>query len=519
MSGEDLAGSGMKVRAKKNIAAVSGLTGISRVLGFVRDMVLAWLLGAGFLADAFIVAFRIPNLLRRFMAEGAVSVAFVPVFSEAKERDGIENAFVLARGIFTLMFLVLTAVVIVGEIVAPAVVAVIAPGFINNEAFDTAVHLTRIMFPYILLIGIVALFMGILNSLGHFSAPAASPILLNVFMIGTPIVFYVMFPAFSSPADAFAWGVIFGGIAQVLLHVIPLRRLRVPLLLSWNFIHPRLMQVASLMGVAAIGASVYQINVFVGTLLASLLATGSVSYLYYANRIVELPLGLFAFAVGNVMLPSMSRAYARSDPQKLSSLVGGSVSVVMVFTIPATIGIMVLAEPIFSMLFLRGAFTMQDALASAYALRMYAIGLCAVGISRILTQALYAMQQARSVVRISWIVLAINILLCVALMVPMKHAGIALASSISVSFQVILLYRVLVRKGIRPGGVPLMHYARMIAAGIGMGICLIPFLAMQFWFEGFTLSGLGLLFLSIFSGAVVYFGLLWVLGFRQSYTM
>jgi len=505
----------MKIRSKRNIATVSGLTGVSRVLGFVRDMVLAWLLGAGFLADAFIVAFRIPNLLRRFMAEGAVSVAFVPVFSEAKERDGIEKAFVLARGVFTFMFLALTAVVIVGEIIAPAVVAAIAPGFIDNEAFDTAVHLTRIMFPYILLIGIVALFMGILNSLGHFSVPAASPILLNVFMIGMPIVFYVLIPVFSSPADAFAWGVILGGIAQVILHMIPLKRLRVPLGLSWSFYHPRLRQVASLMGVAAIGASVYQINVFVGTLLASLLATGSVSYLYYANRIVELPLGLFAFAVGNVMLPSMSTAYARSDTKGLSSLMGESVSAVLVFTIPATIGIMVLAEPIFSILFLRGAFTMQDALASAYALRMYALGLCAVGISRILTQTLYAMQQARSAVNIAWIALGINILACLALMGFMQHAGIALASSISVSLQVMILYRVLVKKGISFEKIPFVKYAKMIAAATGMGVCLIPFLSMQFWFEGFTFRGLILLLTSILSGAVIYFSLLWMFGFRR----
>jgi len=505
----------MKMGVRKNIATVSGLTGISRILGFIRDMVLAWLLGAGILADAFIVAFRIPNLLRRFMAEGAVSVAFVPVFSEAKERDGIEKAFVLARGVFTLMFLGLTAVVIVGEIIAPAVVAAIAPGFINNEAFDVAVHLTRIMFPYILLIGIVALFMGILNSLGHFSAPAAAPILLNVFMIGIPIIGYVLIPVFSSPADAFAWGVILGGIAQILLQVVPLRRLGVPLRLTGSFCHPRLRQVASLMGVAAIGASVYQINVFIGTLLASLLSTGSVSYLYYANRIVELPLGLFAFAVGNVMLPSMSTAYARSDHQGLSSLVDDSIKTVMVFTVPATVGIMVLAEPIFSMLFMRGAFTMADALASAYALRMYALGLCAVGISRILTQALYAMQQARSVVNIAWIALVINVLFSVILMGPMQHAGIALASSVSVFLQIIILYRVLVGKGVSAEKVSFVHYGKMIAASAGMGVCLIPFMAMQFWLEGCTLKGVSLLFGAIITGAASYFSLLWLMGFRR----
>lgn len=505
----------MKKSAKKNIVTVSGLTGISRILGFVRDMVLAWLLGAGHLADAFIVAFRIPNLLRRFMAEGAVSVAFVPVFSESKEQDGLDKAFMLARGIFTLMFFSLTALVIIGEIIAPALVAAIAPGFINNETFDTAVHLTRIMFPYILLIGIVALFMGILNSMGHFSAPAGAPILLNIFMIGMPVIFHVMIPVFASPADAFAWGVILGGIAQVILHLIPLKRLHVPLGLTRDFYHPRLRQVASLMGVAAIGASVYQINVFIGTLLASLLATGSVSYLYYANRIVELPLGLFAFAVGNVMLPAMSTAHARKDISKLSSLMGDSFLAVLIFTIPATIGIMVLAEPIFTILFMRGAFTLQDSLLSAYALRMYALGLCAVGCSRILTQTLYAMQEAKVVVNIAWLTLVMNVLLCLVLMQFMQHAGIALASSISVAVQVIILYRALQKRGIHFAQKSFRRYAKMLVAALAMGVCLYPFLATRFWLDGLTLTSAAMLLFCVVSGAAVYFGLLWLMGFRH----
>jgi putative peptidoglycan lipid II flippase len=505
----------MKVGILKNIATVSGLTGISRILGFVRDMVIAWLLGASYLADAFIVAFRIPNLLRRFMAEGAVSVAFVPVFSEAKERDGIDKAFALARGVFTLMFLALTTVVIIGEIIAPAIVAAIAPGFVDDATFETTVRLTRIMFPYILFIGIVALFMGILNSIGHFSAPAGAPILLNIFMIAIPVVFYVMIPVFSSPADAFAWGVILGGIAQIILHVIPLKMLHVPLGFTSNFYHPRLRQVASLMGVAAIGASVYQINVFIGTLLASLLATGSVSYLYYANRIVELPLGLFAFAVGNVMLPSMSRAYANEDLNGLAKLMRESITAVMVFTLPATIGILVLAEPIFSILFMRGAFTLQDSISSAYALRMYALGLCAVGISRILTQTLYAMQQAKAVVKIAWLTLAINVLLCLILMPFMNHAGIALASSITVSLQVIILYRVLAKQGIQLSGRPFKQYSKMVIASGVMGAGLLPFISMRSWAEGLSLQSLTVLLLCIVLGAVVYFGVLWLMGFRH----
>lgn len=191
---------------RKNVATVGGLTAISRVLGFVRDMVMAWLLGAGPLADAFVVAFRLPNLLRRFMAEGAVSVAFVPVFSEVKEREGVEQAYRMAREVLTLMFVALTVIVLIGEIAAPVLVTVIAPGFLHLPVFDTTVHLTRIMFPYIMLIGIAALFMGILNSLGHFAMPAAAPIVMNVFMIGVPVVLHVAFPLIPSPADALAWG-------------------------------------------------------------------------------------------------------------------------------------------------------------------------------------------------------------------------------------------------------------------------------------------------------------------------
>ncbi len=211
----------------------------------------------------------------------------------------------------------------------------------------------------------------------------------------------------------------------------------------------------------------------------------------------------------------MSTAYARSDHQGLSSLVDDSIKTVMVFTVPATVGIMVLAEPIFSILFMRGAFTMADALASAYALRMYALGLCAVGISRILTQALYAMQQARSVVNIAWIALVINVLFSVILMGPMQHAGIALASSVSVFLQIIILYRVLVGKGVSAGKVSFVHYGKMIAASAGMGICLIPFMAMQFWLEGCTLKGVSLLFGAIITGAASYFSLLWLMGFRR----
>jgi putative peptidoglycan lipid II flippase len=504
----------MKDGFKKNVATVGGLTSISRVLGFVRDMVMAWLLGAGPLADAFVVAFRLPNLLRRFMAEGAVSVAFVPVFSEVKEREGIDRAYLMARETMTLMFYGLVVVVIIGEIIAPALVTVIAPGFLHLPVFDTTVHLTRIMFPYILLIGIAVLFMGILNSIGHFAAPAAAPILMNIFMIAVPVLCYVAYPIFSSPADALAWGVIAGGVAQIIIQLPPLLKRRIPLRFTAHFHSSRVRQVFRLVGLAAIGASIYQINVLVGTLLASLLSEGSVSYLYYANRILELPLGIFAFAVGNVMLPAMSSASARMDEDHLSFLLGRSLIAVLLFTVPATVGTFVFAEPIFTVLFMRGAFTFHDASASAYALQMYSLSLWAVGWSRIQTQTLYAMQKARVVVNVSWLSLVANVVFCVILMPFMQHVGIALASSLSVLIQLIILHRHLVQSGIRISRDNFRLFLKMVAASAIMGIALLPFARMELWRKGLTPMSGALLLMCVSCGIALYFGLLWIMGMR-----
>mgnify|MGYP000872826901 CR=1 FL=1 len=504
----------MKNSFRRHIATVGALTGISRILGFVRDMVTAWLLGASPLADAFFVAFRIPNLLRRFMAEGAVSVAFVPVFNESKEKDGLEKALSMFRDIMSLMFYCLIGVVIVGEILAPAMVAVIAPGFFHDPIFATTVHLTRIMFPFILLIGIVALFMGVLNSLGHFAAPAAAPIVLNVFMIGVPIAGYVLIPFFKTPADALAWGVLIGGLAQIVVQIPALRRYKVPLSLSRDFHNPRIRQVTRLMGVAAIGASQYQIGVFIGTLLASLLAAGSVSYLWYANRLVELPLGVFAFAVGNVVLPAMSTASARMEFERLSTLMRGSLTTVLLFTLPATLGLIMLAEPIISILFMRGKFTMSDVLHTALALQMYALALWAIGCTRIQNQALYAMQQATLVVNIGWLSQGLNVLLSIVFMQYLQHAGIALASTISVVFQLLCFHVILTRRGINLDKAFFQTCGKMLLACAAMCVCIYPFVLNRFWSQGLNACSLSMLTACVVMAIGVYFGALWVMGVR-----
>jgi putative peptidoglycan lipid II flippase len=392
-----------------------------------------------------------------------------------------------------------------------------APGFVGSPAFDVAVHLNRIMFPFILLIGIASLLMGVLNSQGHFTAPAGAPVLLNVFMISVPMVDHY-YPLFPKPADAFAWGVILGGIAQIALQFLPLRAMGVPLGFTRSFYHPRLRQVLKLMGVTAVGASVYQLNVFVGTLLASLLSSGSVSYLYYSGRIFELPLGLFAFSVSNVMLPEIATAFARSDHKTVSGLTGESMIAVLMFCIPATVGMLVLSEPMFAILFMRGEFTMADVQASALALQMYATGLAAVGASRILTQTLYAMQQPQVVVKTAWISLVVNVVLSIALMqIPaLGHGGIALASSLSVAVQTVIMYRIISRQGVALPGEFWLKIVKMTGASVVMGLALLLFLPLRFWEGGLTVMGVAVLTLAIAVGGGLYFGLLWAMGMRPS---
>jgi putative peptidoglycan lipid II flippase len=505
----------MKSSFHKHIATVGLLTAVSRVFGFIRDVVTAWLLGAGLIADAFFVAFRIPNMLRRLLAEGATNVAFIPVFNETLEKEGFEKALIMARNVTTFLTLAVGIIVVVGEIASPLVVAITAPGFLHTEAFDIALRLTRIMFPFILLVSILALMGGMLNSLGHFAAPAAAPIILNICVIAIPVVFYKFIPFFSSPADALAWGVIIGGIAQIIIQIKPLKRLKINLRPYLDLKDPRITQVAKLMGISAIAASIYQVNVLIGTLLASFLPRGSVSFLYYANRLTELPLGIFAFSVGNVMLPAMSKAFSKTDSTEMSNLMGKSINAILLFTIPASIGMYVTAEPLMTILFVRGSFSFADAIATADALKMYSISIWAIGASRIFTQGFYAMQQANIAVRTSWISLVINVVFCLILMPFMKHSGIALASSIAVIVQLIILYYLLVKRGV---SIPKTYYTsclKMTVAGFVMALCIYPILKMHFWTQGFNTYSVSMLMACIVTAAAVYFGLLWIMGIRK----
>jgi putative peptidoglycan lipid II flippase len=426
-------------RATRAAGVVSAATFLSRIFGFLRDMAIAGFFGAGMGADAFFVAFRIPNLLRRLFAEGSLSIAFIPVFTDYLENRGREAAFELARSALRLLSAILAGLTLLGILLAPVLVRLIAPGFAESaDKMALTIALTRITFPYIFFICLVALCMGVLNVLGHFAAPALAPVFLNLAIILS--VFFIS-PHLAEPAVGLAIGVLIGGLLQL--------GLQVPFLLAkgvrfWEraaMFHPGLKRVGRLMLPAVFGAAVYQINILVGTLLASLLPEGSVSYLYYADRLVQFPLGIFAIALATAVLPSLSRQAAARNMAGLHRTFGQSMNLIFFITLPAMIGLIVLREPIVAFLFERGAFGARTTELTAEALFYYSIGLWAFSSVRIVVATFYALEDTRTPVQMATISIIANILLSMLLMGPMEHAGLALATSLASMINLVLLIR------------------------------------------------------------------------------
>lgn len=496
---------------KGKIARAAGIVGIStllsRILGLVRDLVTAYFFGAGLAADAFFVAFRLPNLLRRLLAEGALTVSFIPVFTEYLETKSRKQAFLMARSFLSVFIIVLAGVTILGEIFAPQVVRVFAPGFYADpEKFELTVFLTRIVFPYIFLVGLVTYATGVLNSLGRFAAPALAPVMLNLGMI---LCVFFLAGRTNPPILALAIGVILGGALQVLLQIPYLAREGGLLGLAFNFKHPAISRIGLLMAPAAVGAAVYQVSVFISTILASLLPQGSVSYLYYADRVVQFPLGIFAIAIGTAVLPSMSRQAVARDMDGLAQTLTYSLRLVFFITIPALIGLMVLAEPIVKLLFQHGRFTAGDAQAAAQALVAYCCGLWALSGVQIMVRVFYALQDTRTPVKAAVVSLTFNIVLAVILMWPYKHVGLALASAAGSILNFFLLVIILRRRlsGLSLKSIALGLLKNMVWAGV-MGAVVFVFM---FYFTNWRYSSGPVLVLevgaAILLGVVVYAGL------------
>jgi putative peptidoglycan lipid II flippase len=416
-------------RVTKAAGVVGSATLLSRIFGFIRDVVIAWFFGAGLSSDAFFVAFRIPNLLRRLFAEGSLSAAFVPVFTDMLTNRGKEDAFEMARSAIRLLSVLLVIVAIAGILLSPLIIRILAWGFADSpEKLSMTIFLTRLMFPYIFFIGMVALSMGILNVLGHFAAPALAPVFLNISIIGSV---FLISPHMKAPVTGLAVGVLIGGLLQLVFQI--------PFLIKKGFyfwqkakiFHPGLKKIGLLMLPMIFGAAVYQINILVGTFLATLLPEGSVSYLYYADRLVQFPLGIFGIATATAVLPSISRQAAKKDLEAVQDTFTYAMRLIFFITIPAMVGLIVLREPIVALLFKRGAFDAETTHLTAYALLYYSVGLWAFSAVRIVVSTFYALQDTKTPVRMAVISVCANIILGIVLMGPLKHGGLALATSLA----------------------------------------------------------------------------------------
>ncbi|HYE90239.1 MAG TPA: murein biosynthesis integral membrane protein MurJ, partial [Terriglobales bacterium] len=410
------------------LGSIGSATLLSRVLGYVRDMVVALAFGAGPVTDAFFVAFRIPNILRRLLAEGALATAIVPVFSEyAVKRTRAELVRMFAVVLATAL-IVLTSVAVLGVLAAPWIVRLIAPGFAADEAqWRLATLLTRVMFPYLVFVGLAALVMGALQAHGRFFAAALGPAVLNVGMI---LGVLCLHQRLEPPILALAVGVLAGGLGQMLVQVPSLRRAGLLVAPALDLRHPVIRRITRLLLPSVFGLAAVQVSVFVNTLLASFLPAGSISYLYYADRVMEFPLGVFGIALASASLPAMARLGAAGDLRGVADTLNFALRMSFYIAAPATVGLILLRTPITRVLFERGQFGPAETAATASALAWYAAGLAGFSAARIAAQAFYALGEPGTAVRWGALSVAAGIVAALALMGPLGHAGLAAASSI-----------------------------------------------------------------------------------------
>ncbi|MBF0622344.1 MAG: murein biosynthesis integral membrane protein MurJ [Magnetococcales bacterium] len=492
-------------RLVRAVGTIGFYTLLSRVLGFVRDIILARAFGAGMGADAFFVALKLPNFLRRLFAEGAFNTAFVPVFNDVMANHTPEEVRHLAQSVFTILAVVVAAVVVVVELFMPGFIMLVAPGFTDEpEKYQLTVDLTRITFPYILFISLVALTGGILNSYRKFAIPAATPILLNVFIILGAVG---LAPTMERPAMGLAVGVLIGGIAQLAIQWPPLLRINMPLKFRWDPRNPAIKQILSLMGPSLLGVSVMQISLLFDIFLASWLPEGSISFLYYADRMVEFPLGIIGIAMATAILPGLSARAARQDIDGMKRELDFALRMTLLINLPAAVGLIVLREPILSLLFERGAFDAQTTEMTSRALLAYGSGLLAFSAVKIITPAFYALKDTKTPVRIAITCLIFNMVMNVILMFPLKHVGLALATSLASYLNTVLLLVYLKRKT----GFSLSRaFYGCFGKGIVASAVMVVFLSWgvdQYWQAGLSLTEKGIVLIPlIFGSMALYFG-------------
>ncbi|MEO8417657.1 MAG: murein biosynthesis integral membrane protein MurJ [Methylophilaceae bacterium] len=498
----------------KALAAVGGMTFLSRILGFVRDTLIARVFGAGIYTDAFFVAFKIPNLLRRISAEGAFSQAFVPILAEYKKQRSYDETHALINHVATLLGLFLVVLTIIGMLAAPWVVQVSAPGFAVDQAkFDLTIDLLRITFPYIFFISLVSLAGGVLNTYGNFSVPAFTPVWLNVSFI-TAVLFVA--PYFDNSVKVLAWAVFAGGILQLLYQVPFLLKIGLIPRYSLNLKDEGVWRILKLMGPAVFGVSIAQISLLINTIFASFLASGSVSWLYFADRLMEFPTGVLGVALGTILLPSLSKSFADQADGEYSKLLDWGLRLTFILALPAAVALAVLSVPLVTGLFHYGAFDARDVEMTRQALIAYSLGLLGLILVKVLAPAFYSRQNIKTPVKIALFTLFSTQLMNLVFIKPFQHAGLALAIGLGACINAGLLYYYLRKANIyQPQAGWILFMTKLAVAVITMAVALhfaagsdAIWMAYSVMPKLIHLSGLLLL------GSAIYFAALWLMGIR-----
>jgi putative peptidoglycan lipid II flippase len=498
------------------LANVGSMTFLSRILGFVRDTLIARMFGAGVMTDAFFVAFKIPNLLRRVSAEGAFSQAFVPILAEYKSQRTPAETHALISHVASLMGVFLVLVTIAGMLAAPLIVGITAPGFAKDAPkFALTVELLRITFPYIVFISLVSLAGGVLNTYSKFQIPAFTPVWLNVSFI---VAILFVAPYFNNSIHVLAWAVFVGGVLQLLFQWPYLHKLGLVPRYELNWQDEGVRRILKLMGPAIFGVSVAQISIVLNNIFASFLQTGSVSWLYYADRLMEFPTGVLGVALGTILLPSLSKSFVNKTEAEYSQLLDWGLRLTFLLAAPAAVALAVLSKPLVASLFYYGKFSATDVIMTERAVIAYSIGLIGLILVKVLAPGFYARQNVKTPVKIAIFTLIITQILNVLFVftLGLQHAGLALSVGLGACINAGLLYYHLRRDGIyhlQTGW--LKFFSKMTFALLAMAGALY-WLALRAgdWLQMATMLKLAWLALLVVAGAVVYFAVLWLLGFR-----
>lgn len=498
----------------RSSGVVGVMTMLSRVLGLVRDMVIARYFGAGTAADAFFVAFKIPNFLRRLFAEGAFNQAFVPVLSSYRQQQSLTEVRRLVNAVAGSLGLVLLGVTLIAMLGAPVLTAVFAPGFMDDaEKFSLASDMLRITFPYLLLVSLTAFAGSILNSYDRFAIPAFTPVLLNLTMIAAAVF---LSPLMETPVMALAWGVLIAGALQLFFQLPFLMRLGLLPRAKVDYRHEGVKRILTLMAPALFGVSVSQINLLLDTVLASFLQTGSVSWLYYSDRLAELPLGVFGIAIATVILPNLSRKHAAESIDQFTATLDWAVRGVLLIGLPAALALALLAEPLIATLFYYGEVTARDVGMSAQSLRAYSAGLLAFMLIKVLAPGYFARQNTRTPVKIGIIAMVANMAMNLILIFPLAHAGLALATSLSAWLNAGLLWRGLKKEGAwrsQPGWRKFL--LQLLVANAALGAIIVYLQApVDSWLAAGGIQRATDMAIMVGAGALVYFVALALAGVR-----